>query len=309
MTSKALAENFIIALPYFMAAVFCLGVIGRLVVWYTVRRHEWFAHEFEKRVNRYLDHEKPGQTTGISFYVLTKRTLERTFYEVFAVRERLRRRRGDGVLSFSDRVFLIKPGCAWLVRDILNQLKFLKWTKDTPKLQHIVKATLHYNPCFNRAFGIIPIGGLNDVISILPGLFVVAGILGTFIGIAGGLQELGGMNLQDLDNTKNIMDRFLQEIAFAMKTSITGIVFSLAAHVINTVFSPDRVFVEMIDRFESALDLLWYRSENNEFPQDEKAFNEHLDPIEALAQDAVNLETKRYPDRRDLPESAPPKAS
>jgi hypothetical protein len=105
------------------------------------------------------------------------------------------------------------------------------------------------------------------------------------------------------------MDRFLQEIAFAMKTSITGIVFSLMAHVINTIFSPDRVFVSLVDRFETALDLLWYRSDNNEYPRDGRAFDEHRDPVEALAEDSVNLETKRYPDRRDLPEAIGQKAS
>ncbi|MGE0528964.1 MAG: hypothetical protein AB7P49_18015, partial [Bdellovibrionales bacterium] len=126
-------------------------------------------------------------------------------------------------------------------------------------------------------------------------LFVVAGILGTFVGIAGGLQELGGMNLQDLENTKNIMDRFLQEIAFAMKTSIVGIVLSLVAHVVNVMFSPERVFVSMIDRFESSLDLLWYRSDNNDYPRSEREFDEHRDPVEALAEDAVNVEVNRHP--------------
>jgi hypothetical protein len=198
-----------------------------------------------------------------------------------------------------------------MVKDIQNQLKFLKWTNETPKLLRITRATFHHNPFFNRVFGVIQIAGMNDLISILPGLFVVAGILGTFIGIAGGLHDLGGMNLQDLENTKNVMDRFLSEIAFAMKTSIFGIVFSLTMHIYNTIFSPDRVYVSMIDRFENSLDLLWYRSENNDYPMDEKAFDEHRDPVEALAEDSVNLEIKRNPGERSGPEedSAPPKAS
>ncbi|MCK6597507.1 MAG: hypothetical protein L6Q37_04020, partial [Bdellovibrionaceae bacterium] len=181
-------------------------------------------------------------------------------------------------------------------------LKFLKWTQDTPKLLHITKATFHHNPCFNRVFGVFPISSLNDIVSILPGLFVVAGILGTFIGIAKGLPELGGMNLQDMDSTKNVMDRFLFEISYAMSSSIFGITFSLMLNFINVTFSPDRVFVSMIDRFESSLDLLWYRSDNNEYPSNEKPFDEHKDPQEALAEESIRLELAKGQRTREFDE-------
>jgi len=156
-------------------------------------------------------------------------------------------------------------------------------------------------------FGIFPISALNDFLSLLPGLFVVAGILGTFMGIKGGLSSLGGMNLADLDATKHIMDTFLNEIAFAMASSITGIVFSLALHVWNTFLSPDRVYVSLVDRFESALDLLWYRSDNNEYPMNEKPFDENRDPIEALAEEALNLQIAKHGGGRH--DTTPKKAS
>jgi hypothetical protein len=271
-----------------MGVVFFGGLFFRAVIYYTVRRHEWFAREFEKRVNRFMETEVPGKAHGVSFYVLSKRILERTYYESFEIRDRMKRRKPDNIMSLSDRFFLVRQGCAWLVKDVLKQLKFLKWSKETPKLLNITRATFQHNPCFNRVFGVLPMAGINDLISITPGLFVVAGILGTFIGIAGGLQELGTMNLQDIETTKNIMDRFLHEISFAMQTSIFGIVFSLASHITNVVMNPERSYVSMIDRFESAFDLLWYRSDNNEYPHDEKPFDEHKDAVEALAEDALN---------------------
>jgi hypothetical protein len=286
---------FIFLLPYAMAAVFAGAVILRGLIYYTVRRHEWFAREFERRVNREIDGETPGRSKEASFYQLVKRQLERTYYESFEQRDRHARRRHDGVMSASDRIFLVKPGCAWLVKDLLKQIKFLKWTEETPKLSHITRATLHHNPCFNRVLGVVPIAALNDFLNLLPGLFVVAGILGTFLGIKGGLTTLGGMNLADLETTKNIVDNFLHEIAFAMSASIVGIVFSLALHVWNTFLSPDRVYVQLVDRFESALDLIWYRSDNNDFPRDDKPFDADRDPIEALAEEALNMENSRHP--------------
>ncbi len=295
MTKQAFAEYFIVTLPYVMAAVFVAGVFFRAMIYYTVRRHEWFAKEFEKRVNRFIDAEVPGKTQGVSFYVLSKKILERTYYELFEIRDRMKRRKPDNIMSTSDRVFLVRQGCAWLVKDILKQVKFLKWSEGNPKLLNITKATLQHNPCFNRVFGVLPMVGLNDLLSILPGLFVVAGILGTFIGIAGGLESLGTMNMADLDSSKNVMDRFLHEISFAMKTSIVGIVFSLMSHVVNVILSPERSYVSMVDRFESALDLLWYRSDNNEYPAHERPFDEHRDAVEALAEDALNKEISKTP--------------
>lgn len=309
MNTKVIVEYFIVGLPYMMAGAFVLGAFFRAMIWYTTKRQEWFARQFELRVARFIESQQPGEVRDVSFYVLAKRILERSYYETFAVRDRLKRRRGDAVMGISDRIFLVKPGAAWMVKDILNQLKFLKWTQDTPKLLHITRSTFSQNPCFNRVFGLVPIGAANELISILPGLFVISGILGTFVGIAGGLQELGGMNIQDIENTKNIMDRFLQEIAFAMKTSIAGIVFSLLAHIFNTIFSPERVYVSMVDRFESSLDLLWYRSDNNNYPSNEPQFDEHRDPVDALAEDAVNAEVKRIPKSRMVMDAPAAKVS
>lgn len=286
-----LIKWFIAYLPFAMAGIFVVAVFFRWVVYYTVRRHEWFAREFEKRVHRYMDNEKKeSPDSPISFYVLTKKLLEKTYYEVFAIRDRQHLDNIDHIVTVNDRVFLVKQGCAWLVKDILKQLKHLKWSKETPKLMHITRATIHHNPCFNKVFGIIPMSGLNDILSILPGLFVVAGILGTFLGIKGGLIELGAMDLQDLEGTKTVMNNFLQEIAFAMSSSIVGIMLSLALHVINTSWSPDRVYVSLVDRFESAMDLLWYRSDNNYLPAQIDKFDENRDPIEALAEESINVE-------------------
>jgi len=284
---------FIATLPYMMGAMFIVAVTVRVLIHFTVKRHEWFAVEFEKRVNQFVESQDPGQVHDVSFYVLSKKFLEKTYYEIFELRDRMQRRKPDRMMRIGDRVFLIKQGCAWLVKDILKQLKFLKWTQDTPKMLHITRTTFNHNPCFNRIFGIFPIGVMNDLVSILPGLFVVAGILGTFLGIRGGLTALGSMSVENLDATRKVMDHFLQEIAFAMSSSIVGITFSLLLHVVNTIFNPDRVFSSMMDRFESALDLLWYRSDNNNFPSNNIPFDEHREPAEALAEEAIKLETSK----------------
>ncbi|MGE4130655.1 MAG: hypothetical protein AB7F86_03410 [Bdellovibrionales bacterium] len=293
-----IGELVVLSLPWVMGVVFLIGSFLRAMIYYTIKRHEWFATEFEKRVSRYLEGENPGHRTGVSFYVLTKKLLEKTFYETFEVRDRLKRRKNDGIMSISDRIFLIRPGCAWLVKDILKQVKFLKWTNDTPKLGQITRSTLNQNPCFNRIFGIIPISSTNDVLTVLPGLFVVAGILGTFIGIAKGLPTLSGMNIQDLENSKLIMDSFLNEIAFAMRASILGITFSLAMHFWNMFFYPERAFDSLVDRFESSMDLIWYRADNNDFPLTDTLIDAG-DGVDKLARESIDQEIGKNPRGRE----------
>ncbi len=283
-------KNFINYLPYVMGAIFIGAAFLRWVIYYTVRRHEWFARQFEMRVLKFMDTEACKSMKNVSFFLLTKKLLEKSYYEAFAMRDRKNKESFDNVMSMNDRIFLVKQGSAWMVRDILKQLRYLKWSKETPKLQQITRATLHHNPCFNKVFGILPMSGLNDLITILPGLFVVAGILGTFLGIKGGLVQLGGMDLNDAEGTKTIMDAFLHEISFAMASSIVGIAFSLSLHIFNVLLSPERVFVSLVDRFESTMDLLWYRSDNNEVTNENDKFNENRDPVEALAEEALNLE-------------------
>lgn len=295
-----IGEYFVSYLPWMMGAFFFVGCFFRYFINYTVKRHEWFAREFEKRVHHFMESQTPGEVKDVSFFVLTKKLLEKTYYEAFELREKFQRRQFDRVMHWSDRLFLVKQGCAWLVKDILKQIKFLKWTNDTPKLLHITKATLHHNPCFNRIFGIFPLSTSNDVVSVMPGLFVVAGILGTFIGIAKGLPELAAMDMADTDTTQKIMGSFLGEISFAMSSSIFGIAFSLVMHVFNTVHSPERSYVSMVDRFESAMDLLWYRSDSNNYPAQLVEFDEHKDPSEALAEEAIRLEVEKNPRGRDL---------
>jgi hypothetical protein len=291
--TQIIIRNFIEYLPYAMGFVFLVAAVFRWAIYYTISRHELFAREFEKRVYRYLDKPETGAPNSVSFYVLAKKLLEKTYYETFAARDRKVRENADHVMGLGDRVFFIKQGCAWFVNYTLKQIKHLKWSKESPKLQTITRTTLNHNPCFNKVFGIFPLGGVNDIISILPGLFVVAGILGTFLGIKGGLGQLGGLDLGDIENSKTLMDSFLHEIGFAMSSSIFGITLSLLLHVFNTSYSPERVYISLVDRFESALDMVWYRSDNNTLPDKIENFNENRDPVEALAEEALRLEVTK----------------
>lgn len=291
-----------------MAGAFLAGLCLRYLVYQTVKRHYWFAREFESRVTAFLHRENAHKTNDISFYVVIKKLLERSYYEVFANRERKRKSKFDTVMLGDDRVYLTKFGCAWFVKELLKQIRFLQFGQSSPKLANITRTVLGKNPAFSHVFGVIPATATNDLLNILPGLFVIGGIFGTFLGVMNGLPELSGMDLNDPEKTKLIMDKFLADVALSMGASVTGIFLSVCMTLVNTTFSPERVYSEMTERFENAMDLLWNYATNNEVPSGIRPFNENADPLEALAEATVSQEYDRLRGKYEAPDS-PPKSA
>jgi hypothetical protein len=246
-----------------MCAVFLLGIFFRLVVYFTVKCEYGFSMEFEKRVHKYLadrkqDHDAP------SFHQIVKKILEVTFHEVYELKRKYRRRRFDHVTSVTDRLFLIQEGAARLIRDALSQTVYLRKGGQDPKFLDISKFVFSSNPVFNRVFGIIPMGVSNDITNLLPGLFVVGGIFGTFIGVMQALPSLKEMDMANIEATKATMDLFLLNMSYSMGTSIVGIVFSVIMTILNGILSPESIYVNMVNKFTSSLEFLWNDTTNND---------------------------------------------
>lgn len=289
MTMNAILKFATTYLAPTMIFFFCLGVIFRGLIYWTVKRQDWFAKQFERRVQTFmeeLDHKK-----SFSFFVVVKRLLEKTFYELFIYRSVMKRRKHDIVMDWGDRVFLIQPGSGFIVKDLLKQLKFLNHGGQHPKMIEIIKSVCQNNPCFNRVFGLIP-NSINDVINVLPGIFVIGGIFGTFLGIMDGLHSLTAIDIADVEGTQETMNNFLSHVAFSMSTSIVGIILSVSMTFVNTIFNPEKLFVDIVERFENLFDMLWHRSESNLLPHEIPNFDENKDPAEGLAELAVQNEIK-----------------
>ncbi len=270
-----------------MLCLFAVAILMRVLVYYTVKRQEWFAKEFDKRVDHFIDERNPQ--SDLSFYVITKRLLEKTYYELFRVRYTMKRRKPDFLMTISDRVFLVKQGAAFFVHDILKPLKHVKFNQaNHPKLFSTTKKAFARNPSFNKVLGIFPTATINDLVNILPGVFIVLGVFGTFLGIMKALPNLGTMDLKDIEASKALMDQFLLKISFSMSTSLVGIVLSVIMSFMNAAMAPEKIFVTAVDRMEAALDALWHLSKDNELPNDLENFDENRDPEEVLAAQALN---------------------
>jgi hypothetical protein len=262
---------------------FVLAVIMRLLITVTIHRQKKFIKEFCKRVHQ--DIAANPEPHG-SFFNHVKRALTRTYFETFELRQRYKRRNEDHIMTVGDRVFLIQDGIIRLIDDYLQHIRYLKKNiGHQPDFHEISNSVFASNPIFNRVLGIFSMSRTNDVLTILPSIFIVGGIFGTFLGIMKALPELTAMDITNAEASKVVIDNFLIKISFALSTSILGIVLSIIMSFMNTLLSPTNTYVEIVDAFNSASEILWNKSENNEVDKRDSSISDR----ESEAVDAFDL--------------------
>ena len=283
------------ATDYLMPALligFVLAVIMRLLITVTIHRQKRFVKEYCKRVHQ--DIAANPEPRG-SFYHHVKRALTRTYFETFELRQRYKRRNEDHIMTVGDRVFLIQDGIIRLIDDFLQHIRYLK--KDSshqPDFHEISNSVFASNPIFNRVLGIFSMSRTNDVLNILPSIFIVGGIFGTFLGIMKALPELTAMDITNAEASKVVIDNFLIKISFALSTSILGIVLSIIMSFMNTLLSPTNTYVEIVDAFNSASEILWNKSENNDVSgPDSGLSNRESEAIDAFDLAIANIYARR----------------
>lgn len=288
----------------FMLFAFIGGIFMRTLIYYTVRRELWFVREFEKRVYNQLELET--EVDGAPFYKYLRKLLEKTFYEVFELRARYRRRNPDYIMSLSDRLFLIQDGSARLIRDTLKHLKYHDRNGRQPQMIEVSKLVFNTNPAFSRVLGIVPSATINSLLDLLPGLFIICGIFGTFIGIMHALPQLSGMDLSDGEKTKTVMDGYLTQVAYSLSASIFGILLSVLTNVYQNFCDPEGLFISIVDRYSSALTVLWNRCSvepgtvfleetEEDFATEEEAFAHEAVERQLAKQPRVNLREQVTP--------------
>ncbi len=283
------------ATDYLMPALligFILAAFARLLITVTIHRQKRFVKEFCKRVHQ--DIAANPEPHG-SFYNHVKRAMTRTYFETFELRQRYKRRNEDHIMTVGDRVFLIQDGILRLIDDFLQHIRYLeKGSGHQPDFHEISNSVFASNPIFNRVLGIFSMSRTNDVLNILPSIFIIGGIFGTFLGIMKALPELTAMDITNAEASKIVIDNFLIKISFALSTSILGIVLSIIMSFMNTLLSPTNTYVEIVDAFNSASEILWNKSENNESDgRDSSLSNRESEAIDAFDLAIANIYARR----------------
>lgn len=257
-----------------MCVLFVVGSAIRWIVFLISHSQLFLAVEFEKRVHKFLSEKSFGQNA--SFNQIVKQILETTQHETFELRRKHHRRRFDRIRILVDGILHIEDGVAQLIKDAVTQVSGLRKTGGTPRFVDVAKYVFSTNPVFSKVLGLLPLGTCNDLVNILPGLLVVAGMFGTFTGVIHALPQLTSMDITNLGATRLAMDQFVVSMTNSMGISILGIVLSVGLTLLNSALAPDGDYVRAIDKFASSLEFLWVEAAHNEGaeapkPQDRRA--------------------------------------
>lgn len=127
-----------------------------------------------------------------------------------------------------------------------------------PNFTELTHRIMSQDPDWTNIMKHFQIDGVTRMIDILPGLFIVFGVFGTFIGISMALPEIANIDFNDLDKSADTLMAFVLNVTYAMKTSIAGIFFSLILTVLNTMFPIKETRYRVFKKVETSLQMLWY---------------------------------------------------
>ena len=84
------------------------------------------------------------------------------------------------------------------------------------------------------------------------------------------------------------------KISFVLSTSTLGIVLSIIMSFMNTLLSPTNTRVEIIDAYDSASEIAWNKSENNDVSGiDTSLGNRESEAIDAFDLAIANIHARR----------------
>ncbi len=141
----------------------------------------------------------------------------------------------------------------------------------------------------------LPVDGVSRLIDIMPGLFVVFGVFGTFVGISMALPEISKIDFNNIDSSGTTLASFVLNTAYAMETSLAGIVFSVMMQVMNALFPIKDVRNRIHKKVETSLQTLWYHVHFST-----KAENEILSVLKELTVALKGLHSKTH--EQEMPE-------
>lgn len=145
-----------------------------------------------------------------------------------------------------------------------------------PHFPDLTRKILQQDRRWTSLFGIFSIDKLSRIMDILPGLFIVCGIFGTFLGITAALPIISKIDLSNIDQAAPLLNSFVASVAFSMNTSLVGIICSVTMTVLNALFPITEVRSKVSKTLEFCFQLVWYKLHGEKLSQGEALIVEQL---------------------------------
>ena len=173
-------------------------------------------------------------------------------------------------------------GSQSLIHSLKGETNAFK-SKQKPNFQQLAHRVMSKDRHWVKLYGMLKTDSVIRIIDVLPGIFIIVGIFGTFVGITNALPRIADIDFNNISNSSSVLSVFVKDVSFAMRTSIAGIAFSLVVSLLNTLYPITTIRDTIAGEVEDCLEFLWYfvhggRSER----QQAEAFSEMVVLLENI---------------------------
>lgn len=150
-----------------------------------------------------------------------------------------------------------------LIASIQNESSVFT-SKVSPNFGQLTERILNDDANWSKMFGFFPVDGVTRILDVLPNIFIVLGVFGTFVGISLALPEIAKINFNNLESSGEILSQFVTNVTFSMDTSIFGITFSLILVLLNTLSPVEATRESTFEKVETVIESLWYHLQTDQ---------------------------------------------
>jgi len=280
-----------------MSAVCLIALCLRVIAHRTNRANQAYFNAFAHSVIKHLEEEEAKRESVEDVDVWLENMLN-------AVKEHLPDRslrfqkvsdlRSESLSDYTD-------GKQSVVLAIKQQSDALK-SPYPPNFTEMADRVLNQDTKWRSILGVVPIDALNRGLDVLPNLFVVCGILGTFVGITISLPLIAAIDITKLAEAGPILNKFVAGVAFSMNTSIAGIIFSVLMTLVTALFPLNSIRDDVAKNFERAIEFMWYRIHGNKLSPSEQKMNNSFEKMSGdMARLLTEIRDELKGQNKDLP--------
>jgi hypothetical protein len=242
----------------FMAATLALCLVLRIVAYYSNKRNDGYFSTMAREINITIEKDKEDKTQVSDVENYLNHFLTRVSDKL--PNRSLRFKQENKKPSVNGKMISIEgylSGRENFVNILKSESGIFK-LQAPPNFSELTHRILGQDSNWTTIFKKLPIEGISRIIDIMPGLFVVFGVFGTFVGISLALPEIANIDFNNIETSGVTLSAFVTKTAYAMETSLAGIVFSVVMTLMNSLFPIKDVRHRIVKKVENSLQTLWY---------------------------------------------------
>lgn len=285
-----MVENISQWLMTILMVIFFLGLVFKILIYFTIRTEHKFALLFEENTQKFLEDIERGDNDLItlnsnlvakqegvsntmkenllnekyaSFLQIVKYLLDKTEHsfteKTTKLHQRLKVLRYLGVrLKYTPAEVSLITGQAR--EQLLTSEEAIDCSVEkaqAPNFLQIAKYTFEHYNLNSKIAGILPTIICNRHLNLLPTLFIISGALGTFVNILNLPLEMEKANITAWFENKEILHLFFMQVGTAVYSTIWGIILAVGTIIISAATSTELIYFRSVNNFARSLEIIW----------------------------------------------------